>query len=103
MDEPVNPIKELRESLNLTHAELCKNLNIAPSTLVRTEQGLYAAIPPIIKGWYDEHSLLGSTPISDYRRFQNGVRGRNLPRLVTFQESERVRKGNGRFLEVSGL
>ena len=86
MNEPDNPIKELRETLNLSQRELSERLSCSVSTILRTEQGLYNDIPPLLMDWYTEHSDFTATPITDYRRYQTRQRLRNGVSLVPYTE-----------------
>jgi len=73
----VNPVYVVRRKLGLSHAELADRYSVSKSTLLRTEQGLYARIPPeILSGLRLDHSSPWSIS-ADYSRYQTSQRDRN--------------------------
>lgn len=80
----VNPLREYRyrydNGAGLSISQLANRINVSESTVIRTEQGLYHAIPPRILTFLDNSSefLSRGSIISQYARFQASIRNRSF-------------------------
>lgn len=54
---PTNPIKKLRQELNLTQKALAEQAGISPTAVLRYEQGLYQEISPKITKVLEDDNL----------------------------------------------
>jgi transcriptional regulator with XRE-family HTH domain len=81
MTHSSNPVKEFRERLYISQEKLAEEMGVSHSTLLRTEQGLYSEIPPVILRFLKANSEYTTTPIADYARFRSEQRATSSQHL----------------------
>lgn len=79
MYEPlVNPLALYRANQSWSLDTCARKMDVSPSTIIRTEQGMYNAIPPIILRYLSDHHISRDAISHDYHRFQSLTRLRTL-------------------------
>lgn len=88
----VNPVSQLRIKNKWSLEECAVEIGVSPSTIIRTEQGLYNDIPPRIFRYLSDRTLSPGTVTYDYHRWQNSRRmqtlnGKDVSPFIFFKQS----------------
>lgn len=75
---PLNPFTRLRNSLELSHEELARQMYTSKQSLIRLEQGCYDKPLPVAVDWWVNYGAVTELQITDaYEEFQQLTRTRH--------------------------